>query len=43
MPTASAKYVDVLLPLAMPAPLTYVLPSSLAAEVAVGCRVVVPL
>ena len=43
MPTASAKYVDVLLPLAMPAPLTYVLPASLAAEVTVGSRVVVPL
>lgn len=43
MQTALSKYADVLLPLAMPAPLTYVLPASLAAEVTVGSRVVVPL
>ena len=43
MQTALSKYADVLLPLALPAPLTYVLPASLAAEVTVGSRVVVPL
>lgn len=43
MQTALSKYADVLLPLAMPTLLTYVLPASLAAEVTVGSRVVVPL
>lgn len=43
MSSVLPTYADVLLPLAMPAPLTYALPASLAAEVAVGCRVVVPL
>lgn len=47
IPTSSAtklfRFADILLPLAMPAPLTYRLPESLAATAATGCRAVVPL
>lgn len=37
------RYAEVLLPLAMPGPLTYAVPDEIAGSVTVGCRVVVPL
>lgn len=37
------RFADILLPLALPAPLTYRLPEDLAEKAATGCRVVVPL
>lgn len=43
MSTPLPTFADVLLPLAIPEPLTYSLPAPMAAEVAVGSRVVVPL
>jgi len=36
-------YVDIILPLALPGALTYLLPNGLVGQVGVGCRVVVPL
>lgn len=36
------KYIDVILPLPLYAYFTYSLPAALAAEVEIGCRVVVP-
>lgn len=43
MPMDKPRYCDVILPLALPQALTYVLPSRLAEQVGVGSRVVVPL
>ncbi len=43
MNNLSETTVDVVLPLALPGALTYVLPAEMSAQVAVGSRVVVPV